>query len=71
MHSVSGPDGEKKRYTLRQLKYNNLLRPEEIFSFEDSFYIISEYAAISLEEVIVVRPSEVQLAAIVHQVCMP
>jgi hypothetical protein len=71
MHSISGPNGEKKLYTLRQLKHENLLRPEEILSFKDSFYIISEYTAISLEEVIVVRPSEVQLAAIIHQVIMP
>ncbi|KAF4451415.1 Serine/threonine-protein kinase dst2 [Fusarium austroafricanum] len=69
MHSISGQNSEReqKLYTLRQLNHENLLRPEEILSFKDSFYIISECAAISLEEVIVVRPSEVQLAAIVHQ----
>ncbi|KAJ0137444.1 hypothetical protein HZ326_19564 [Fusarium oxysporum f. sp. albedinis] len=68
MHNVSGPNREKMLYTLSQLKHENLLRPEEILSFEDSFYIISEYTAISLEEVIVVRPNEVQLAAIIYQV---
>ena len=68
MHSFSGPSREEKLYMLRQLKHENLLSPEEIFSFEDSFYVISEYTAISLEGVILVRPDEVQLAAIVHQV---
>lgn len=67
MHSISGPGREKMLYMLRQLKHENLLHPEEIFSLDDSFYVISEYAAVSLDGVVVVRPSEVQLAAIVHQ----
>lgn len=68
MHSFSEPSKEEKLYMLRQLKHENLLSPEEIFFFENSFYIVSEYLAISLEELILVRPDEVQLAAIVHQV---
>lgn len=71
IYNVSSPDGERMVYTLRQLKHDNLLRPEEILSFQDTFYIVTEYAAISLEEVIVVRPNEIQLAAIVYQVCIP
>ncbi|KAK0628282.1 hypothetical protein B0T17DRAFT_596903 [Bombardia bombarda] len=67
LHSFSGSSREKKLYMLRQLKHENLLSPEEIFSFENSFYVISEYTAISLEGFILVRPDEVQLAAIVHQ----
>ncbi|KAJ9129567.1 hypothetical protein NKR23_g12509, partial [Pleurostoma richardsiae] len=68
MHSFSGSSREKKLYMLRQLKHENLLRPVEIFSFEGSFHVISEYTAISLEGIILVRPSEIQLAAIVHQI---
>jgi hypothetical protein len=59
MYSFSGPSREEKLFMLRQLKYENLLSPEEIFSFEDSFYVISKYTAISLEGAILVRPDEV------------
>lgn len=68
MHSFSGSSSERKLYMLRQLKHRNLLRPEEIFSFEGSFYVISEYTAISLEDLTLARPNQIQLATIVHQV---
>lgn len=68
MHSFSGPSREEKLYVLRQLKHENVLSPDEIFTFENSFYVISKCTAISLEGFVLVHPDEVQLAAIVHQV---
>lgn len=68
MHSCSGDRTDEKVCLLRQLKHENLLETYELFSFEDSIYIISACGAISLDDLIVARPDEVQLAAIVHQV---
>jgi len=68
MHSFSGTSRDEKLHMLRQLKHGNLLSPEEIFCFEESIYVISEYTAISLKGAALVRPDEIQLAAIVHQV---
>ena len=68
MHSFSGPTRDEKLHMLQQLKHENLLSQEEIFCFEESIYVISEYTAISLKGVTLVLPTEIQLAAIVHQV---
>jgi len=71
IRSVSGPRAEEKLFLLRQLRHKNLLVSLELFSFKDELFIVSEFAAISLEELTVARPDEVQLAAIISQVCYP
>lgn len=53
---------------LFQLNHDNLLATEQVFSFEGNFFIISPSAAVSLEEFIVARPDEEQLAIIISQV---
>jgi serine/threonine protein kinase len=68
MHSVSGRNRTEKIDILRGLKHENLLLPVEIFVHEDSSYVITEYAAICLDDLVLVRPDEFQLAAIVTQV---
>ncbi|KAH8746504.1 hypothetical protein F5883DRAFT_510223 [Diaporthe sp. PMI_573] len=68
MHSVSGLSRRGKIEILRSLKHENLLLPVEVFMHEDSSYVVSEYAAIGLDDLVLVRPDEVQLAAIVSQV---
>ena len=59
IYSFSGLSREEKLYMVRQLKYKNLLSLEEIFYFNNLFYIISKYIAISLEGVILVYPDKV------------
>jgi len=68
MRSFPAKGAERKLFILHNLNHENLQRAEEIFFHSDSYYIISEYTAISLEEFIVVRPNETQLAAIIYQV---
>lgn len=68
IRSISGPSAEEKLFMLRQLRHENLLISFELFSFKDEFFIVSELAAISLEELTVARPDEVQVAAIIYQV---
>ncbi|KAJ0100721.1 Serine/threonine-protein kinase dst2, partial [Diaporthe amygdali] len=68
MHSISGPSRAQKVDMLRSLDHGNLLLPEEIFTYEDSSCAITEAAAISLGDLVLVRPDEIQLAAIVGQV---
>jgi serine/threonine protein kinase len=67
MRSFSSNGAEKKLYMLRQLKHANLLASFEVFSFQDTYYLISEHTEISCEEFIVARPDEAQLAAIIRQ----
>jgi serine/threonine protein kinase len=67
MRSFSSNVAEKKLYMLRQLKHANLLASFEVFSFQDTYYLISEHTEISCEEFIVARPNEIQLAAIIRQ----
>ncbi|KAF2178254.1 hypothetical protein K469DRAFT_461377, partial [Zopfia rhizophila CBS 207.26] len=67
MRSFSSSGADKKLYMLRQLKHPNLLASIEVFSFQDTYYLISEHAEISCEEFIVARPDEIQLAAIIRQ----
>ncbi|KAH8742754.1 hypothetical protein F5883DRAFT_441842 [Diaporthe sp. PMI_573] len=68
MQSVSGLSQGEKIDMLRGLKHENLLLPEEIFTHENTSYVITEYAAISLDGLVLVRPDEAQLAAIAGQV---
>ena len=68
MKKISGTHCEKKIDMIRKLKHEHILHVEEVFAFEDIFYVISEHACVSLDETSLVCPSEVQLAAIVHQV---
>ncbi|KAH7111051.1 hypothetical protein B0J11DRAFT_512229 [Dendryphion nanum] len=68
MHSFSSFGADQRLYMLRQLKHANLLASFEIFSFQDTCYVVSEHTEISCEEFIVARPDEIQLAAIIRQV---
>jgi hypothetical protein len=68
MRSCPSSGADEKLYRVRHLKHKNLLDSIEDFSFQDTFYIISEHTEISCEEFIVARPDEVQLAAIIRQV---
>jgi hypothetical protein len=68
MRVILGPDADEKLNLLRHLKRDNILTTYEVFSDNNEFYVISEDAELSLNEFIVVRPDEVQLAAIVGQV---
>lgn len=71
IRSISGPGVEEKLFMLRQLQHKNLFFCHELYSFKDEILIVSELAAISLEELTVARPDEVQLAAIISQVRYP
>ena len=68
IRSISGPDAEEQVFMLRQLRHENLLVSHELYSFENKFFVVSELAAISLEELTVAGPDEIQLAAIAYQV---
>jgi serine/threonine protein kinase len=68
VRSFSGPNTSEKLSFLRQLQHDNVLLSHQIFSFKDVFYIVSEYMAISLEELTIARPDKPQLATIIHQV---
>jgi hypothetical protein len=65
---ISGSGVEEKLFMIRQLRHENLLSSHELYSFDYKFFIVSELTAISLEELTVARPDEVQLAAIISQV---
>lgn len=66
---VSGPQAEEKLYMLRQLRHENLLASLELFVTNEEVFIVSELAAVSLDEFTVVILDETQLEAIIHQVC--
>jgi hypothetical protein len=53
---------------LRQFEHENIIASYETFFYQNAFYVISEHAEISCNELIVARPNEIQLAAIIHQV---
>lgn len=59
---------EKKIYMLRQLNHVNILKACEIFSYSDTFYVVSEYQKLSLAEFLIEGPDETELVAIVHQI---
>jgi hypothetical protein len=54
---------------LRQLRHENLLTSLEFFVTNDQVFVVSELAAISLDEYTVVSLDETQLEAFIHQVC--
>ncbi|KAI9855636.1 MAG: hypothetical protein M1813_009682 [Trichoglossum hirsutum] len=70
VRSFSGLDAEEKLYMIRQIQHENIHHSYEIFAFGNAFYVISQYVAISLDEVIAcpAYPDECQLAAIIAQV---
>jgi serine/threonine protein kinase len=68
MRSFPSSGADKKLYMLRQLEHPNFLASIEVFSFQDTYYLISEHTEISCEEFIVARPDEIQLVAIIRQV---
>jgi len=68
MRSLSGPDAKQKLNLLRRLKHVNILTPPVLFSHDNEYSIISEDAEVSLEELIIARPNEIQLAAMITQV---
>ena len=68
MRSLSGPDAKQKLNLLRRLKHVNILTLLVLFSHDNEYSIISEDAEVSLEELIIARPNEIQLAAIITQV---
>ena len=55
---------------LCQICYENLHYTIEVFAFDDAFYVIPEYMAISLNKVVVSSgyPDERQLVTIIVQV---
>jgi hypothetical protein len=75
MSGFASSSPETQLYMLCQLKHENLLEPFQVFCCSkndtldtlDTFYIISKHTEISCEELIVARPDEIQLAAIIHQ----
>lgn len=68
IRSFSSDSADKKLYMLRQFQHENILAAYETFIFQDAFYVISEHAEISCNELIIARPDEIQLVAIIHQV---
>ncbi|KAI9776696.1 MAG: hypothetical protein M1839_009423 [Geoglossum umbratile] len=68
IRSFSGQDTDEKLYMLCLLRHESFLLSHEIFFFEDTYFIVSEYMAISLEELTIARPDELQLAIIIHQI---
>jgi hypothetical protein len=70
MRSVSGPGAKQKLNLLRRLKHDNILTPLVLFSHDNEYSIISEDPEVSLEELIIARPNEIQLASIIAQVEM-
>ena len=69
VRTVSGPEAEEKLYMLRQLRHENLLTPHELFVANEQVFIVSELQAVSLDEFTIVSLDEIQLEAIIHQVC--
>lgn len=68
MRSFSNHDAERKLDLLARLKHKNILTAHEVFSDANEYHVISEDTEVSLEEFIVARPNELQLAAITSQV---
>jgi hypothetical protein len=68
LRSFSGSDSQRKLDLLSQLKHNNILTTYELFTQGDEIYVVSEDTEVSLEEFIIARPNEPQLAAIIAQV---
>ena len=69
LRHVTSSDRERTLYMLLQLKDTNLLRSHQVYAFRGEFCVISEHTQVSLEEFIVAQPDELQLAAIISQVC--
>ncbi|OCK79043.1 hypothetical protein K432DRAFT_426830 [Lepidopterella palustris CBS 459.81] len=67
LRSFSNSDTEKLDL-LSHFKHKNILTTYEVFPYANKFYVISEDTEVSLEEFIIARPDEVQLAAITSQV---
>jgi hypothetical protein len=67
MRMISDPDADKLNL-LRRLRHQNILTAYEVFIHENEYYVISEDIEVSLEDFIVARPDEVELAAIISQV---
>lgn len=68
LRSFSGSEAQKRLNLLRRLRHNNILPTYDLFTHDDEIYVISEDTEVSLEELIIARPDESQLAAIIAQV---
>jgi hypothetical protein len=53
---------------LRKISHPNILHSHQIFLRDGLYYVVSELAAISLEDLLLARPDEIQIRAIMHQV---
>lgn len=70
MRKFPAPNGEEKLRILQQLRHRNIVSVLEVFSFEESFYVMFEHMPISLDHFagICHYPGELQLASILGQV---
>ena len=68
MRSISGPDAGKTLDLLGQLKHANILTVHALFSYDIEITVVYEDEEVCLEEFIIARPNEPQLAAIIAQV---
>jgi hypothetical protein len=50
--NISGPNAEEDLHRLWHLRHENFVSVDEIITFENSFYIISQRPQISLDHVI-------------------
>jgi hypothetical protein len=68
--SFSEPDSYQKVRMLYQIRHDNFVTVLESFSFEETFYVVLERMAITLDQIVVSPPypSEQELAAILGQV---
>ena len=70
IRKISGPDAKKKLDMLTSISHKSFTRVFEAFSFDGSFYIVSDYMDVCLFQIVRSRayPNERELAAILGQV---
>ena len=70
MKYITGSEANRKLQILRQIQDESFVLPHEVFHYNNKISIVSEYMAVSLDNVnsSACPPNEPQLAAIIHQV---
>jgi hypothetical protein len=70
MKYITGSEANRKLQILRQIQHESFVLPHEVFHYNNKISIVSEYMAISLDNVnsSACPPNELQIAAIIHQV---
>ncbi|KAH6699449.1 hypothetical protein EV126DRAFT_342542 [Verticillium dahliae] len=69
MRGYRNDSAEENLDPLAVLQHPNLLQYHDCFQHDNAFYVVFEYAEISIKELMEIRLDESELVAIVHQVC--